>query len=241
MILGIELKKLKRTGYIPAFLAEAAIAAAFPILNMAVRAENYTSLAGNPLSILLDASWQMMAMLNSLLIVCGACMMYHTEYADNGIQKMELLPLHQLSLFLGKFFITVFLTAAVFLIEFTALSGCAIYWFPGKDVSLSEILCYLGFSLALLIPTIMLMLAIASACRNMWISLGIGVILVFTLSILPQDYLFFTLCPFASPYQLLDHAKETGRIGLFLTVSAAETLIFAALEYIYIKIRRYFS
>ena len=83
MRFGMELKKLRRTGYFPAFPAGAAAASAFPILNMAVRTEVYTGLPGNPLDILLDASWQMMAMLNILLIVCCTCMMYHTEYAEN--------------------------------------------------------------------------------------------------------------------------------------------------------------
>lgn len=241
MIPAIEIKKLKRTGYVPAFLAGAAAAGAFPVLNMAVRSESYTSLTGNPLSILLEANWQMMAMLNILLIVCGACMMYHTEYENNGSQRMELLPVRPLSLFLGKFFITLLLTGAVLLIEFAVLSGCALHWFPAKGLSLSEILCHLGFSLALLMPTVILMLAIAAACRNMWISLGIGVILVFTFSILPQDYLFFALCPFSSPYQLLDRVREAGHTGLFLGTVAAETLLFTAFEYIYLKIRRCFS
>lgn len=43
-----------------------------------------TALAGNPINILMSANWQMMAMLNILISICGACMMYHTEYADNG-------------------------------------------------------------------------------------------------------------------------------------------------------------
>ena len=30
----------------------------------------------------MDANWQMMAMLNILVCICGACMMFHTEYAD---------------------------------------------------------------------------------------------------------------------------------------------------------------
>ncbi len=30
-------------------------------------------------------------MLNILIVICGACMMYHTEYADNGMQKMSVL------------------------------------------------------------------------------------------------------------------------------------------------------
>ena len=64
MSLVIESKKLKRTGYLPAFLAGGFLAAAFPVVYMMVKAEEMTSLSGNPLEILMSANWQMMAMLN---------------------------------------------------------------------------------------------------------------------------------------------------------------------------------
>lgn len=208
---------------------------------MAVRSENYTSLSGSPLSILLDANWQMMAMLNMLLIICGACILYHIEYADNGLQKMELLPVPQISLFLGKLSITIISAAVVLLIEFSVLSGCLKYWFSGKGLNISEIICHLGFSLTMLLPAIILMLFIASACRNVWISLGIGVTLLFTLSVIPQDGLFFILCPFSSPYQYLDKARTAGHTALLLGISAAETVLLAAFECIFLKIRRSFS
>ena len=54
MTLGLEMKKLKRTGYVPAFLAGGVLAAAFPLANMLVRSETFTSLPGDPLSILMD-------------------------------------------------------------------------------------------------------------------------------------------------------------------------------------------
>ena len=75
----------------------------------------------------------------------------------------------------------------------------------------------------------MLMLVIASSCKNMWVSLGIGVILVFTMSIFPQDNLILSLCPFSSPYQTLAMAAESGRVPLFLGVCAAETVVFGLL------------
>ena len=101
----IESKKLKRTGYLPAFLAGGFLAAAFPVVYMMVKAEEMTALSGNPINILMSANWQMMAMLNILISICGACMMYHTEYADNGMQKMSVLPIRQGSMFFGKFLI----------------------------------------------------------------------------------------------------------------------------------------
>ncbi len=241
MVPKIEYKKLKRTGYVPAFLLAALLAGAFPVVNMAVRKESFLSLGGEPLSVLLNANWQMMAMLNILLIVCGACMMYHTEYTDNGMQKMELLPVRQTSLFLGKFLIASIMTAVMLSIEFSVLAGCAVYWFSDSRLNPMILICHLSFSFIMLLPTIILMLLIAQAFRNMWISLGIGVILVFTFSILPQEQLFFALCPFSAPYQLLDNVHADGHVGLFLEIAALETLLFALTEFICLKIRRNFS
>lgn len=50
MSLLIESKKLKRTGYLPAFLAGGFLAAAFPVVYMMVKAEEMTALAGNPIT-----------------------------------------------------------------------------------------------------------------------------------------------------------------------------------------------
>lgn len=235
-----EIKKLRRTGYFPAFLAGAAASSAFPVLHMAVRQEVFVNRPGSPLDILLDANWQMMAMLNILLIVCGTCMMYHTEYADNAVQKMEVLPVRQSSLFLGKFLITAAVFAIVLCIEFTALLACMARWFTVDGQDIKELFRCLGFEWVLLMPTIMASLVIALACRNMWVSLGTGVILTFALSILPQGHLIFALCPYCSPYQLLATAESAGHTGLFLGVCAVETILLGASVPVYFKIRRYF-
>ncbi len=241
MSLLIESKKLKRTGYLPAFLAGGFLAAAFPIVYMMVKAEEMTSLSGNPIDILMSANWQMMAMLNILISICGACMMYHTEYADNGIQKMLVLPIRQGNMFFGKFLIAAFVLFVMTVIEMAVLVGCAKYWFPSYVFDLTKILKSIGFQFVVTLPTVMLMLVIASACKNMWVSLGIGVILVFTLSIFPQDNTVLSLFPFASPYQTLPVAMENNRTALFLSVCGIETVVFGILEVIYLKVRRCFE
>ena len=239
MSLLIESKKLKRTGYLPAFLAGGFLAAAFPV--MMVKAEEMTALAGNPINILMSANWQMMAMLNILISICGACMMYHTEYADNGMQKMSVLPIRQGSMFFGKFLIAALVLSTMVVIEMAVLVGCAKYWFPSYVFDLTEILKTAGFQIIVTLPTVMLMLVIASACKNMWVSLGIGVILVFTLSILPQDNIVLSLFPFASPYQMLSAAVENSRTALFLAVCGIETVVFGIAEVLYLQVRRCFE
>lgn len=77
--------------------------------------------------------------------------------------------------------------------------------------------------------------------KNMWVSLGIGVILVFTLSILPQDNIVLSLFPFASPYQMLSAAVENSRTALFLAVCGIETVVFGIAEVLYLQVRRCFE
>ena len=217
------------------------LAAAFPVVYMMVKAEEMTALSGNPVNILMSANWQMMAMLNILISICGACMMYHTEYADNGMQKMSVLPIRQGSMFFGKFLIAALVLSAMVVIEMAVLVGCAKYWFPSYVFDLTEILKTAGFQIVVTLPTVRLMLVIASACKNMWVSLGIGVILVFTLSILPQDNIVLSLFPFASPYQMLSAAVENSRTTLFLAVCGIETVVFGIAEVLYLQVRRCFE
>lgn len=242
MILNLEIKKLKRTGYLPAFLGCALLAAAFPLANMLFRPETFTAMPGSPFDILMDANWQMMAMLNILISICGACMMYHTEYADNGVQKMDVLPIRAGSMFLGKSVIAALMLAVMTAVEILAVAGCALHWFPDYRPDTAELLKnILGsvlFQWTAALPTVLLMLVIASACRNMWVPLGTGVILAFTLLIFPQDNAVLSLFPFSSPYQTLAAAAENDRVFLFLGVCAAETLLFSVLELIYQKLRR---
>lgn len=241
MILALEFKKLRRTGCIAALALAGLLAAAVPAVNMAVRAENYIFLPGNPFDILTNANWQMMAMLNVLASICAACMMYHTEYADNGFQKMQTLPVSCGAMFAGKFFICALMLAFMTAVQTASLSLCAAHWFEAYEFDFSAAAVSAGFQLAVMLPTAMLMLVIASACKNMWISLGAGVILVFTLSIMPQDNIVLSLLPFAAPYQLLADARESGREWLFAGVCSAQTVLFAAAEFVYLKARRNFE
>ena len=87
MSFALECKKVKRTGFLPAFWGGGILAAAVPIVNMAVRSETFVGMAASPVNILLAANWQLMAMLNVLLIIAGACIMYNNEYADNAIRR----------------------------------------------------------------------------------------------------------------------------------------------------------
>mgnify|MGYP000146315092 CR=1 FL=1 len=72
------------------------------MINLAVRTEMFTGRPGNPAAIVMDASWLTMAMANLCVIIIGACILYHIEHVNNGIQKMDALPVNPAVLFLIK-------------------------------------------------------------------------------------------------------------------------------------------
>ena len=237
---ALETRKLKRTGYVPAFLGGGILAGLVPILNMAVRSEIYVTQSGSPFQILMDANWQLMAQLNILLLVCGACILYHTEYAENGIQRAETLPMKASGLFPGKLCILFCSCLLPLCLETLSLLFCCVRYFP-RDPELGSILLKgMGFELALLLPTAAAMLFLSSLCRNLWMCLGTGVILVFFSSMLRFGNFIMAVIPFAAPYRML-HQFSPAEAWRLLSVAAAEILLFYAAEMIYTKLRRCFQ
>lgn len=236
----LECKKIRRTGFLIAFLFGGILVAAVPILNMAVRSENYLWLSGTPVEILLNANWQMMAMLNILLAAAGACILYHTEYADNAFQKINTLPLSQTNVFFGKFTLTLILMTVVVAVEFGAVLFSALHWFAENEATISELSKNLGFSLLMTLPCLITSLIISSAFKNMWVSLGISVICVCAASMIPTDNFILTLFPFALPFQTLPSLLD-GDTVKYIIAAFAEFAVLSAAEFVFIKVRRSFE
>lgn len=240
MSVSLECKKIKRTGFLPAFLGGGILAAVVPVLNMAVRPEMYLNLPDNPIQILLDANWQMMTMLNVLLVVAGACILYHTEYADNALQKMKSLPIRESSIFLGKAVLTILMSLFVLVIEAGAVTFCTYHWFEIGNGFFSELCQYFGYSFFLMLPCIILSLLISEACKNMWISLGICVVCVFIATMLPTTDFALSLFPFAMPFQVFSGTDIT-QSAHYIFAAAAELVIFCLAQLAFVKIRRSFE
>lgn len=244
--LRLECKKIRRTGLLPAFAGGGLLAAAIPVTDMAVRSERYVNSPGSPAFILLTADWQMMAMLNVLLLVTAACILYHTEYADNAILKMDSLPLRESSLFFSKFFLMALLSALALALELAALGLCCYRWFTLSRETVTELACHMGFSLLLMLPAALLSLLLACACKNMWISLGIGLVCIFLATMLPSgNYashgsFALSLFPFAMPFQIL--AGMPGHTaGGFAAAAGLESLVLCAAAVIFLRVRRWLS
>lgn len=236
MKMVLEFTKIKKTGLLPAFLCGGLLASMIPVLNMAVRSEVYVNLPQPPLDILLDGNWQTMAMLNLLLAVIGACMVYHIEFADNAIEKMGALPVGEGWMFLGKSLVLACMCIVVLLIEIAGLAVCAAVWFESRGIMWTELARNAGYMLLLLLPAVMLSLLVASLCRNMWIPFGIGVLGVFAATMMPSGNFALSLFPFALHFHVLgEQAVELG------AAAGVEILALGAAGVATQKIRRWFQ
>lgn len=237
MSIALECQKVKRTGFLPAFLVGGILAGTVPVLNMAVRSELYLSWPGSPIQILLDANWQMMSMLNVLLAVAGACLLYHTEYADNAMQKMWALPVGESAIFLAKGVLLIFASLFALLIEAGAVTFCVYQWFESGADFWGELCKSFGYSFLLMLPCILLSLLISEVCKNMWTSLGIGVVCVFTATMLPTSNFALSLFPFAMPFQILASGDSTRSVH-YICGMLAELAVLGLAQLLYVKIRR---
>lgn len=240
MSISLECKKIKRMGILPAFLGGGILAAAVPIVNMAVRSELYSSQQGTSTQILMCANWQIMAMLNVLLVISGTCLLYHTEYADNAIQKMRSLPIRESSIFFGKAILIILMSVFILVVEAGAIAFCSYYWLEIENDFYITLCKSFGYALVLMLPCIILSLFISQACKNMWISLGIGVVCVFTATMLPTDSFLPSLFPFATPFQVFA-GTDTTQVMHYIYAAATELIILILTELIFIKVRRLFE
>ena len=156
MILALEGKKIKHTGLLPAFLAGALAVSAFPVINMAFRTDLFISQDLPPVDILLNGNWDMAATFHCFLAILGACILYHTEFANRAIEKLYMLPVSQGKVFLCKNLLLLLLFLPVFLIEDLFFLFCAWHWFPGKDPGVEVLLGNTAFSLAAILPVLLL-------------------------------------------------------------------------------------
>ena len=240
MSFGLECKKVKRTGFNPTFLCGGFIAAIVPILNMAVRSENYLGLDASPVQILMNANWQMMSLLNILVVVAGACLMYHIEYTDNALQRMCTLPIGESRLFFGKAALLAVMSVVLLLIEAAGIAFCLYHWFELSLDVWPELMKNFGYALLLIVPAATGSLMIASACKNMWVSLGIGVICVFAATMMPTKNFALSLFPFALPFQMFAGATEN-TVRNYIVAAVIEILIIGFAEVLLLKVRRAFE
>lgn len=231
-----EAKKLKRTGFVPLFVCGGLLAAAVPILNMMVRGELFTGQGGDPLTVLLEANWQMMAMLNLFLLLIGACLLYHIEYADCGLRKMDVLPIARQGVFFSKCVLLFCGCCGAALLETVSLGLCMKHWFSLPEDWAAALSAHFGVCLLLLAPVLILMTGISSVCGNMWMTLGIGLVGIFVPVAAGQTDSILAFFPFSMPLSFARGMGETA-LGELALAACLQGAAFSAAAGFYQKKR----
>ena len=91
-----------------------------------------------------------------------------------------------------------------------------------------------------MLPCIILSLLISEACKNMWVSLGIGVVCVFTATMLPATNFALSLFPFAMPFQIFAGTDIT-QSAHYICGAIAELAVCGLAQLIFVKARRSFE
>ncbi len=231
----LEFKKLKGTALLPGLIAGGILAALLPVIDLAARGHFIIDPSIPPLESLMRSDWMLMAMFNSFLMIVGTCIVYHIEFADNAIQRMDMLPIRLGSVFLSKFFLLAAVFAAVFAIEGGSLYFCIWKWFSPQSNTAADIARLIGGAFVLSLPVLSLTLAVSSFFKNMWITLGIGVVGLFAAMIL-QYAAGMAYYPFLMPYQL--SARGIAANGDVFIAALAETGLFLGAGIVLSQLRR---
>lgn len=230
----LEFRKIKRTGLFPAFVIGGLLAAVVPVLNLLLQSgQDLTRV--EPLGKLLVENWQMMTMLNTLLMIAGASLLYSIEYSDHALEKMRALPIKEHSLFLNKVLLLTVLLAMVLLLEMVMIAITANHWFTVHDGFVLELVKNFGYFFLMNLPAIFLSLLVASLFENIWVTLGINVTAVFLATMIYPKGFLLSLFPFALPFQLLQGTQQ----DLYRIIAAIiEVIILVLIEMLIIRFRR---
>ena len=125
------------------------------------------------------------------------------------------------------------------LLEAGSVTICTFHWFEIESNFWVEIFRNFGYEFLLLLPCIILSVFIASVFENMWVSLGSGVVCVFTATMLPTDHFLLSLFPFAMPFQIMA-GMHTAQVNQYIYAVIIECMALGLLEVIFVKVRRLF-
>ena len=230
----LEFKKIKRTGLFLAFISGGGLVAAIPILRLMLQTEQ--DLANfEAIGKLLTDNWLMMGLLNSFLIITGACLLYSIEYSNQGLEKMKTLPVKESSLFFNKIFLLMVFSLLMLFLEMLAMVVATQLWSDFYEGFGIELMKNFGFLFLMLLPTVFLALIISSLFENIWISLGINVTAVFLATMIYQKNFWLSLFPFAFSFQILE---ETNQDIYRIVAAIVEIVAFSFIELLIIKVRR---
>lgn len=225
--LGLERRKMKRMGIPAVITALAALAFAFPVVNIKFRGLSVLGTAVAQPVAFFEAHVPLIGSLNMLGLVVMATLMYLVEYQDEGIKKMETLPFPMWKLFLSKAFYLGMAYGAMILLQGAAWLGAGNLLLTDTEGLFDVAACYSLQSLVLGLPIIGFMLAVSALFENMWVPLGVGVFGYLSGSTLPHVapdllvhpfYLYSCLFAFEGSWMVKELEVAAGAGAVFLVI-----------------------
>lgn len=174
-IIAIEKRKLKRTCYFLIMLSAGFIGGGYAFAFFAVQKDVILHLPLDPAAGLLTQSYGLISLVNLFAVIVGACTLFHTEYASEGIKKMAALPVSIMRIYTGKTVIYLFTIFSALIMETAGLILTAQIFLPAETNAVGQIVLFMGSVFLLTVPGSLLMLLISALNSNMWITIGVGV------------------------------------------------------------------
>ena len=227
-LLNLEWKKEKRTGAFMSLVLAGCFGALYALANFTWRKATLLGLDMEPMDILLTQSYGMMALFNAFGIIVSSCLVYHIEFQEHGLEKLWALSLNMASVYLAKFLLLAIALGLAIGLESLALLGIGLFVLPPHTFELSTWFSFSLYMVGLALPTLSLMVWIASLFETIWIPLGIGVAGFFSAMALAPGSNLWLINPFLlllKPALLLQ-----GQVSwLLCLVALLETMLFLGL------------
>ncbi len=222
----IELKKCKRTGFIPLMIAVGIIGSAYVFLNFIVRKDTLLNLPLKPMDILLTQVYGMIMVLNMFGIIVASCIIYKMEFKGNALKKMYMLPMRIHDMYLCKFLLLTVLLLFAIGIQNLAFSKIGMTDLPPGTFEIHTLISFAGYSFITSMPVLSFMLFVSSRIENIWVTLGIGVVgFLSGMALASSDLMFFMVSPFMIMLKPAVAMSAKPNM-LVIVISLVETIIF---------------
>lgn len=234
---ALELKKIKRTYMILTMILLSIFGGLFVILNFYFRSKTILSNNAAPMENLILQNWSMVSMLNVMAIITGACILYNIEYSNNAMLKLSSLPIKTNCIFAAKMMLIIFIYVCMMAIETAAFIYCGITYLPKGEFALLKLMRFWAYAFVLALPVCTLMLFVSSLCKNMWITVGIGMIGIMSGVLTAQGSSVFNILPFS----ILNEPIIVHKISPNLNISMAaigETILILLIQFVVSNLRR---
>jgi len=197
MGITIEWKKLKRSGYFQTVVIGGLITGFIPVLQLLVRERIVSNDGADIMAWLIHMNWNLIVMIQSIINIVAACILYHIEYEERGNCKMAVLPIKSERMHWNKWLILMFTNLYVIVCVYASFVCCMKYWYSGVGGWSHLLTEQMIMEVLAAVPCSMFMLLAAYCTTNLWMSLGIGVIALFLASMIRGSQKIVAAYPFS--------------------------------------------